>query len=371
MTDFHLYHFIALVTAVVASWKLPRKWQIDGVSLLSNLFIAWFSPISAICLLSSSGLVYLICRYRANRSSWILTGILYCAIQFLLIRYIPTSEICDHCQILSVLGIAYFTCRHIHYLIEVYKGKISINLRQFWHYQSFLPLIITGPISRYPDFVREIQRRRWDSLQTSIAIERIIYGYATVVIIGNYLIGQKLSPQITTFQSNVVFHAWLKSANDWAYLYAQFSGWSSIAIGFSLLMGIRIKENFNYPFLATNLIEFWQRWHISLSTWCRDYVFTSIIAVTRKPFVAIVAAMVVLGIWHELSSYYFFWGVYHAIGISICQVYQNYTSSFKFHTDLHSWKLIEKFGYWLLTINYIIFSRPIISIVDKIFHHYI
>ena len=367
MTDFHFCHFIALVALVLVSWNLPHKWQMDGVALLSSIFICLISPVTAICLLSSAGLVYLISRYQASHSLWILAGITYCTIQFLLIRYLQTDGICNSCQTLPIVGIAYFTCRHIHYLIEVYKGTITINLRQFWYYQSFLPVIVAGPIARYSDFTRELQRRRWDSSQASIAIERIIYGYATVIIVGNYLIAQKIGQQLPLFESNFIFHAWLKSASDWAYLYAQFSGWSSIAIGFSLLMGIRVQENFKYPFLATNLIEFWQRWHISLSTWCKDYVFTPMIAITRKPIIAIVAAMLAMGIWHELSTYYILWGVYHAMGITICRSYQSYfLSSIKPTKSSRIWKFVA----WILTMNYIISGAPVISIVNKWVHSY-
>jgi alginate O-acetyltransferase complex protein AlgI len=367
MTDFHRYHLIALVVLAVMSWKLPRQWQMDGVSLFSNVFICWFSPVAAICLLSCTTIVYLISRSKFRRNLWVSIGVIYCTIQFLLIRYLQTYGQGEYFQSLSVLGIAYFTCRHIHYLIEVSKGNIMVNLRQFWYYQSFLPVMVTGPINRYSEFIHEVQRRRWDSKQISIGIEQIIYGYATVIIIGNYLIDQKMVIQISLFEANSIFYGWLESLQHWAYLYAQFSGWSRIAIGFSLVMGIRIAENFNYPFLATSLIEFWQRWHISLSNWCKDYIFAPTIAITRKPFLAIVVGMISIGIWHELSTYYLIWGVYHAIGISGCRLFQKYLSTLKFTINFKGWRFIT----WLLTMNYIICGQPIISTIDRWIHLYV
>jgi alginate O-acetyltransferase complex protein AlgI len=366
MTDFHLYHFIVLVILAVVSWKLPRQWQMDGVALLSNIFICWISPVSAVCLFSSAALVYLISQSKINHRIWIFSGAAYCIGQFLLVQYLKIYE-AEKFKDLAILGIAYFTCRHIHYLIEVYKGNIKVDLRQFWHYQSFLPVMITGPINRYPEFIREIQRRRWDEQQISIAIERIIYGYANVVIVGNYLIAQKFSAQIEIFESNRIIFTWFKSLQNWTYLYAQFSGWSSIAIGFSLVMGIRISENFNYPFFASNLIEFWQRWHISLSSWAKDYVFMPIIAITRQPSIAIIAAMVAIGIWHELSTYYLVWGLYHAIGIACCRIFQNYSSPIKPFINFRLRSLIG----WFLTVNYIICGQPIITTIDRWIHLYV
>jgi alginate O-acetyltransferase complex protein AlgI len=367
VTDFHLYHFITLVVLAIMSWKLPRQWQMDGVSLFSNVFICWFSPVAAACLLTCTTIVYLISLSKVRSNLWILAAVVYCTIQFLLIRYLQMYGQGGYFQSLSVLGIAYFTCRHIHYLIEVSKGNIIINLRQFWYYQSFLPVMVTGPINRYPEFIHELQRRRWDSTQVSIGIERVVYGYATVIIIGNYLIADKMASQISLFKANPMIYQWLESLQNWAYLYAQFSGWSSIAIGFSLIMGIRISENFNSPLLATSLIEFWQRWHISLSYWCKDYVFAPTIALTRQPFLAVIVATISMGIWHELSTYYLIWGIYHAIGISGCRIFQKYSATLEFMPKFRGWRFIA----WFLTMNYIICGQPIISTIDRWIHLYV
>jgi len=81
-------------------------------------------------------------------------------------------------------------------------------------------------------------------------------------------------------------------------------------------MGFNIRENFNWPLLARNIVDFWQRWHVSLSSWCRDYIFTPVLSVTRRPLVAVLAAMIVLGLWHDLSLRYVLWGAYHGTGIA-------------------------------------------------------
>ncbi|CAA0101172.1 Peptidoglycan O-acetyltransferase [BD1-7 clade bacterium] len=323
MTDFHAWHFATLAALVLIAWALPKRCQMDGVAAASLIFVAVFSPAAAIALCLNTLLVYLIVQYRQRQEGWVLAAAGYVMVQFVVIRYLQRFE-SGFIANLSFIGLAYSSCRYIHYVVEGFRGKIKADLRQLIHYQFFLPVVVAGPINRYPDFVRSLQRRRWDSADFSRALERIVYGYAKVAIIGHYLIAFKLQGKPESLDLAPWMTLWLESLLDWAYLYAQFSGWSDIAIGFALLMGIRIPENFNHPLKAKNLIEFWQRWHISLSSWCKDYIFTPVLSVTRNPLIAVIAAMVVMGVWHELSLYYLLWGVYHALGIAVCRLYQTH-----------------------------------------------
>jgi alginate O-acetyltransferase complex protein AlgI len=105
-------------------------------------------------------------------------------------------------------------------------------------------------------------------------------------------------------------------------LYIQFSGYSDVAIGFSMLLGYRIIENFDWPFLKRNISEFWRSWHISLTSWVREHVFLLGVLLTRSRLAAIIVSMVVLGLWHELSYRYIVWGLYHGIGIACWQQFQ-------------------------------------------------
>ena len=107
-----------------------------------------------------------------------------------------------------------------------------------------------------------------------------------------------------------------------ANIYFQFAGYSSVAIGFALLLGFRIIENFDHPFLRPNISAFWRCWHISLSSWCRDYVYMPVAASTRSVALGAVASMVVIGLWHEISLRYLAWGLYHAGGILVWQGFQ-------------------------------------------------
>ncbi len=108
---------------------------------------------------------------------------------------------------------------------------------------------------------------------------------------------------------------YLQMAEVGLNLYLQFSGFSDIAIGFARLLGFRVMENFNWPFLQKNISEFWRCWHISLTSWCRDYVYSSVIAHTRSPALGALATLIVIALWHEVSIRYLLWGCCHGLGI--------------------------------------------------------
>ncbi|MGH6961897.1 MAG: MBOAT family O-acyltransferase, partial [Dongiaceae bacterium] len=104
--------------------------------------------------------------------------------------------------------------------------------------------------------------------------------------------------------------------------YLQFAGYSDVAIGCALLLGYRVMENFRWPLLQRNISEFWKAWHISLSSWCRDYVYMLVVSFTRRPALAVLATMLVIGLWHEASSRYIVWGAYNGLGIVAWQQVQ-------------------------------------------------
>ncbi len=222
-----------------------------------------------------------------------------------------------------LLGFAFYILRAIHYLLDVYRSRIKIIswnklIQWFW----FLPTLQVGPIHRYDTFTRDMQRRRWDSDFFNQGLQRILFGYVKIVLLGNYLVAGKFTVLISTIDHQSWLYNYLDTLRYGLLLYFRFAGYSDIAIGFALLLGFRVMENFDKPFLANNLVDFWKRWHISLSSWCKDYVYTPVLAMTRTPLVAALASMLILGIWHEISWRYCLWGLFHGAGIAICQAWQ-------------------------------------------------
>jgi alginate O-acetyltransferase complex protein AlgI len=360
MTDFHLYHFIWLASTACGVWFFPIRYHADFIASVTGIFLIVFSPLSALLLFTSSLLIYgLSASKQRSHHLTVLVGVIYCGLQFFLIRGLQLYQYDLGIQIPTVMGLAYYTCRHIHYIIEVFQGNIKPDFRQYLRYQFFLPAMLAGPIHRYANFQRQSGRRRLDTKQISNALERILYGYVKIVVLGNYLIAKKFELMRVALDLDGFMTLWLESFQGWIYLYLQFSGWTDVAIGFALLMGFRLEENFNWPIRAVNLMDFWRRWHITLSSWCRDYVFTPVMAATRKPFVSIGAAMVTMGLWHELSLSYILWGIYHATGIAIVHQYNKWAENYNFLkwlTSSRAWTPMAR----VLTLNFIVMGGPVI-----------
>lgn len=363
MSEFHHTHLLWLALTVLVVWRLPVRHHADAIMASTMALLAWFSPLSLALLLTSSLLVYgLASQRRLPRHVAVMAGSGYVVAQFLLVRLWEMGSLPTTLQMPLVIGLAYYSCRHIHYLIEVYKGHVTPVLRDYLRYQFFLPVMLAGPIHRYGPFHRQCDRRRWDPALMSEGIERVLYGYVKVVVLGNYVVLKELQSWHARLELTGFADAWLSSALDWSYLYLQFSGWSDVAIGFALLMGFRVEENFNRPFLATSLVEFWQRWHMTLSFWCRDYVFKPLMAATRRPLLAIVATMVTLGAWHELSLYYLLWGAYHALGIAAAHRFRQWrVARLPALGESRAWAVVA----WALTINFVIGGMPVIGAVEE------
>ncbi|WP_458008634.1 MBOAT family O-acyltransferase [Flavobacterium sp. PL002] len=318
--------FSFAIPMIILSWILPKKYVLLSQIVITGLFILYKSPLS-FCVLTfvSFGNFYVLHQSNFRESIKIAISLVF------LIFLIFTTKILfsvDKDWIVP-LGMSYYSFRNIHYTLEYYKGKIKNEKLLFYlAYNFFLPVFIIGPINRYPDFVKDWQRRRFDNYYFSTGLQRILYGTSKIVILGNYLFTLKAVNFIENIDKN---HEWLKTYLETLRFvfnaYFQFAGYSDIAIGLSLLMGYRIVENFNYPFLATNMRDFWAKYHISLSSFCKDYIYTPISSYYRKPLFGIIATMIIIGLWHEISLRYLLWGLLQALGIYISSFFQNKTKS--------------------------------------------
>lgn len=296
--------------AVLLSWLVKKNtWEV--IAIWSLFALVMVSPLSAIWLVSISLIVSVtlsIRHYQRYKNyltlgvSILLTGLL------LLFRELP-----DYLWI----GGAYFTLRNLHVIFDGWMEKlINPGFIKHLRYQLFLPTLMAGPINRFEVFERQVNRRRWDESEFFTGAERLLFGMAQVIILGGWLISQvRANTLVNTLIINDFFVIWFSSAIDWIELYFVFAGYSSIALGLALMMGLHLEENFQRPWLAKNLIEFWSRWHITLSQWVRDYVFQPITAWTRLPIIGLTAAMLVIGLWHETSLYYVLWALWQVTGI--------------------------------------------------------
>jgi D-alanyl-lipoteichoic acid acyltransferase DltB (MBOAT superfamily) len=315
-----------MAATTILYWLSPERFRDIVLAILSIVYLGTQSFDSAAILLFFTLLVF----FTTNRSSVSTIQIAAASILIIVVLgyyKVTTTYMLDGDSILQSvipLGISYYSFRCLHFLIEKYKGTIGKqSFRNFFGYLLFLPTMPAGPIHRYPDFNRDMRRKRWNSAMFSEGLERILFGYVKIIVLGNYLTSIWLAEKIAMIDDNqLILITYLTVVRKAVNGYLLFSGYSDIAIGFALLLGYRVLENFNWPFFRKNISEFWRSWHISLSSWCREYVYMMVMSTTRKPALAALSTMLVMGLWHEVSVRYILWGVYHGVGIACWQYFQ-------------------------------------------------
>lgn len=303
-----LFILVVLVTAPLI-WTAHKKWRgriMMAATLLAWLFVAPFSLLLMVAVALGQWLV--LKGRKSTTSKWrYLVSIILPLVPLVFYKLEHKAQ-----DWIIPLGLSYYAFRQMHVAFEYYKGELpSFSLEEYFQYLLFLPVILIGPIHRINDMQRSWRRLKWQPAVFSDGLERILYGLVKINFLGNYLFSGKCNQWIQHIDMPGMKY-YLKMMAFAGNAYVQFAGFSDLAIGMGLLWGIRVMENFNFPFLATNMQDFWTRWHISLSSWCRDYIFQPIMAYSRNRWFALVAAMLVLALWHEISWRYISWGVFHS-----------------------------------------------------------
>jgi alginate O-acetyltransferase complex protein AlgI len=286
-------------------WILPGSWKGRVMMLTTLLMYFWAAPFAVSLMLLMALFQWLLWSRDPGRSGKV-RKILPILIPLIPLVVYKAGLKLDHWLI--PLGLSYYAFRQVHVAFECYKGEMKKpTLVEYFQYLLFLPAILIGPIHRMPDFQRSLRRHKWNMVLITDGLERILYGLVKINFLGNFIFNIVLTQYAQQIRGAVP-KLYLEVVAFTGNTYFQFSGFSDLAIGAGLIWGIRIMENFNAPFLATNMQEFWQRWHISLSSWCRDYVFQPLAAFTRNRWFALVSSMLVLALWHEISFRYVLWG---------------------------------------------------------------
>ena len=303
-------------------WALPARWRPWGLVAVSAAFLLVHAPLSAAILGGFTLVTFLLAR--GQRIQGWRVAVLVAILIGILVTF-KFGQTIAHDSLVQTwivpLGLSYYAFRCLHYLLERFKGTLAEqSLAEVVGYLWFLPTFVIGPIHRYQPYQRDRARQRWDPALFSKGLERILYGYVKIAVLANYLMNIKLARQIEGLEhQDGALALYLEVVRKGFVEYFTFAGFSDIAIGFSLLLGYRVMENFDWPYLKKNISDFWRAWHISLSSWCRDYIYGGVIATTRSPALAVLATMLVIGLWHELSLRYLLWGLYHGLGILIWQ----------------------------------------------------
>ena len=215
------------------------------------------------------------------------------------------------------IGISFYTFQIISYIMDAYWGKVPVqkNFFKLLMYISLVPQLVAGPIVRYSTVASEIDSRKTTIIDASEGITRFITGLGKKVILANGLnliVEQFLDGDLTKVS---VLGTWYGVISYSLYVYFDFSGYSDMAIGLGRIFGFHFDENFNYPFICQNITEFWQRWHISLGSFFRDYLLYVPIFGKRRPYGGLFLVWFCTGFWHGAHWNYIIWGLYYGLFI--------------------------------------------------------
>jgi len=245
-------------------------------------------------------------------------------------------------NILLPLGISFFTFEFIHYITDVYKGSPPIqNFKDFALFAAFFPSQIAGPIKRFQDFSKQMEHSvSFNESYFRTGIFLILQGLYKKIVLGDNL-GTLINYGFTHTTELGTIDAWLAAAGFTFQIFFDFSGYTDIGRGSALLLGYKVPENFNWPFIAANLTDFWRRWHMSLSTWLRDYLFIPMGGSRGTPWAVrrnIFLTMVLGGLWHGAAWHYVIWGAFHGLGLVASKEWHDFVSRFEHLSKLRETK---------------------------------
>lgn len=274
-------------------------------------------------------------------------------------------------SLVAPLGISFFTMQAIGYIVDVYKGRCEVisNIGEYVAFAAFFPTIVSGPIQRTSLLPQQLQRMRSEKSFTSY--EHVVSG-AITVLWGLFL--KMVIADRVAFFVNTVYDAW------WLYesvelvlgtfgyalqVFCDFAGYSCIAIGAARMMGIDAGQNFNTPYLSQSIQEFWHRWHISLSTWLRDYIYIPLGGSrcgTMRRYVNVMVVFLVCGVWHGAGWHFVAWGllqgIFQCVGVATYAARYRLYERLDFKTDSFGWQLGRTLCTFLLISLTWVFSVP-------------
>ena len=323
-----LYYFLP---AVLIVYFLAPRWAKNGVLLLSSLiFYGWGEPkyvylmIATIALFYGCGLAIESAKRRTWKKAWLLVSIVLSLGLLAVFKYADfflssfnavTGLGLPLLKLALPIGISFYTFQCLSYTIDVYRGNVPAqkNPISFGAYVALFPQLIAGPIVRYIDIARELDNRSHSLEDFTLGLRRFLVGLGKKILLAN-LFGELTNLYREASEPSVLF-AWMYGLAFMLHIYFDFSGYSDMAIGLGRIFGFHFVENFHYPYLSKSVTEFWRRWHISLGSWFRDYVYIPMGGnrVSRPQWVInILTVWMLTGLWHGASWNFVAWGLLFA-----------------------------------------------------------
>ena len=332
-----LYFYIPIV--LVLYYLSPRKLRNLTLFLVSLFFYGWGEPVYVLLMVATILLNYAFGAWIANRKAkqkpakgvlaagvaanllilgfFKYTGFLLSSLQSIL----PFMASVKIPEISLPIGISFYVFQSMSYIIDVYRDDAPVqkNPITFGTYVTLFPQLIAGPIVRYADVAQQLKSRRENIRDFASGVRLFIVGLSKKVLLANQMGAMWNALQL---QSGTLA-AWVGIAAYSLQLYFDFSGYSDMARGLGRMLGFEFLENFNYPYISRSITEFWRRWHISLSTWFREYVYIPL-GGNRKGIKRQIVNLLVVwgltGLWHGASWNFLLWGVYYGILLIIEKV---------------------------------------------------
>lgn len=332
-----LYYFLPAL--IIIYFITPKKYKNIILLIASLLFYLYGEPKYVFLMIAEIIIAYigaiLIDKYK-NQSKNILITTLFIHV-FLLIIFKYTDFIIQtindisnaNIKLLNIalpIGISFYTFQIISYVIDVYNGKVKVqkNLINLATYVSLFPQLVAGPIVRYQTVEKELDDRVHSFNNFAYGIRRFSIGLAKKVLIANAL-GELCTKAFVLNETTIIFY-WIFGISYMLQLYFDFSAYSDMAIGLGRIFGFNFPENFNYPYISKSITEFWRRWHISLSTWFKDYVYIPLGGNRDGKYKQIRNILIVwllTGIWHGANWTFLIWGLLFGIILIIEKIFLN------------------------------------------------
>ena len=364
--EFFLLLFVVLLIGFVVNFFEKRKdYYILALSLLFAGAIYGKSRAMMVYLLAfivyQYFLVFLAQRIEAKR----LKPLVFLSILPLVINKVFALT---SLHLLAFIGISYMSFKTIQIMLEISDGLIKekVSVKNYLQFLLFFPTVSAGPIDRSRRFLKEINeimpRKQYLELAGD-GVYRIVLGLLYKIVLSTYVYQMLLALNNTGTVVYSIKYMYLYTL----YLFFDFAGYSLMAVGSSNILGIQTPMNFNKPFLSVDIKDFWTRWHITLSTWLRDFVFSRVLMqVIRKKWFknrlhnatyAYMVNMLVMGFWHGLSVSYIVYGFYHGVLMAGFEVYQKKSNFYKKNKNKNWYKLLS----WFVTMNLVMIGFFIFS----------
>lgn len=320
-----IYYFLPCV--LILYFASPKSWKNTVLLLSSLVFYAWGEPAYVFLMAGSILIGYGIGLAIEKYPSKILlaVGVIFGLGFLAYFKYAnffienvnaATGLHMNALQITLPIGISFYTFQLISYLIDVYRGDVKAqrNLIALAAYITMFPQLIAGPIVRYSDVEKELNTRTHTFEKTAYGIRRFVLGLSKKILIANVL-AEFCNTFHGTNDKSIVFY-WAYAVAVSLQIYFDFSGYSDMAIGLGSMLGFRFVENFQYPFISKSITEFWRRWHMSLGTWFRDYVYIPLggnRGSRKRQIFNLLVVWCLTGFWHGAEWTFFVWGLYFAV----------------------------------------------------------